>query len=727
MTIIIAIITAFLFLNYFKQVNALKLNIKSSQIALQSSDSTALTNTFNILREEKQYEIIQTILEFETFDTMPSYAESCSVMTAQDYKNIIELFYRKNEIEKLSKILSPECLASMDKLYFKDPIMSFSISDLPRSLLAVDANPFTFRIKALKSAFVGVIAHALYNRFNDVNWNNLVLYPKKIPANEEHLPLSEAFSSSNILNRFEKSDYFYYLGHSMLKDSTNSDDIIWLVRAVLPLENVSVPPNIAESSHVGKKFFSIWNEQLFRIVSTLAFYLELVDIQNLISKSNIKKVLKDQIKEVREALRQFNDHVTRLLHLNFDCKPLKQILLTISSLYSIFMTDTFYSNTFISQTYRFVAKTFSLRASAAVQGDWLCNLFFMFWKRKFRALKMADISESIQIFFSRNPTVHSVIRAHSHYVSAFNYIDPNATTPSNFEFLIPADRLKQIYEAASWILATRYKEIPFKYRWKIHLKQSRTSLSDSNMGSSNVNTMRDLPKIPILSCILSQLNSYKRATIESFQMAVSSLNNFEVRVGTIRSFSQFKLIGNNFIKIIGIREALQLFFKLIVEIPNFRIILESLKDGRPVIIITPMMSKYAANILGQALAAATILSLKIPFVIDKCQLEVIFRGKEQMNSQLLERIKNFCNKASYLNLLSLDKRNSGYFRNSLEKYFRSFLSWSKSFEKSNDLQSESETLIEESFEEFNLRIFTGFKYNYLSSKFSFEEFLKILS
>lgn len=727
MTILIVLITVFFFSNYFKHVHLLRLTIKTSQMALEPSDSTALMSTFNILRESKQYEVIQTLLEFGTYDTMPSYANSCTKMTANDYKNIVEYFYSKNEREKLSKILSPVCLMSMEKLYFRDPVLSLSLHDLTSNLLAVEY--FTFRTKTLKYTFGKIVAHALNNRFNDINWDNLVRSPYSLATSEEHLPLSEALNSFDFQSD-RKSDIFYYLNYSMLRNCYCGDDILWLVRTVLPLEDIYVPSNIAKMTYVDQKIFSAWNEQLFRVVSTLAFYFELVDIQKVTSKRASKQELKDKIEEARvmatEALERCNQDVKRLLSFNLNCVPFKQLLSTISALYSIFMTENIHNSNFISQIYRYVAKTFSMRASAFIQGDWLCNLFFLFWKRKFRSLKMDDISESIRVFFSRNPTIHSIIRAHSHYVSAFKYVSPNTSEPSDFEQLIPVNRLEQVYERASWILKTRFEEIPFEFRWKVHLKQSRMSLSDCNLGIFAINPLKEQPPLPV-GFRSRQSSSYKAASIESFQTAVRSLNGYDTRISSIRSFSRFDYIGNNFIKRVGIREALQHLFKLILDIPDFRIITNTLKDGRPVIIITPMMSKDAANIFGQALAAATILNVRIPFVIHKSQLEAIFKGKEKINTNLLLRIKKFCNKAGYLNLLSIDQGNSTDFWYSLEKYFRSFLSWANLFYKSKDLETDSETLIEESFDEFNLRIFVGFNVNSLSSKFTFEEIRRILT
>lgn len=725
--ILIVLITVFFFSNCFKQVFLLRLSIKTSQIALEPSDSTALMSTFNILRESNQYEDIQTLLELETYDSMPSYADSCTKMTANDYKNIVEYFYRKNEMEKLSKILSPVCLMSMEKLYFRDPVLSFSLHDLPRNLLAVEY--FTFRTKSLKYTFGKVVSHALHNRFNDINWDNLVRSPYSLATSEEHLPLSEALNSFNYHSN-HKSDIFYYLSHSMLKNCFCGDDIIWLVRTVLPLENVYVPTNIAKMAYVEQKIFSTWNEQLFRVVSSLAFYIELVEIKKVDSKRAGKQELKDKIEEARvmitEALERCNQAVQTLLNLKLSCVSFKKLLSTISALYSIFMTETIHNSYFISQTYFNVANTFSLRASISLQGDWLCNLFFIFWKRKVRALKMDVISESIQVFFSRNPTIHSIIRAHSHYVSAFNYVSPNTSEPSDFEQLIPVDRLEQVYEKASWILKTRFEEIPFEFRWKVHLKQSRMSLSDCNLGIFAINPLKEQPPLPV-GFRSRQSSSYKAASITSFQTAVRSLNGYDTRISSIRSFSRFDYIGNNFIKRVGIREALQHLFNLILDIPDFRIITNTLKDGRPVIIITPMMSKDAANIFGQALAAATILNVRIPFVIHKSQLEAIFKGKEEINSNLLRSIKKFCNKAGYLNLLTIDQGNSTHFWNSLEQYFKLFLSWSNLFYKSQDLETDAETLIEESFDEFNSRIFVGFKVNSLSSKFTFEEIRRILT
>ena len=694
-------------------------------MALQPSDSGAFKHTFIKLRESKQYDSIQSVLEMETFDTMISYVESCSTMNDQDYKNIIEHFYMKNEIEKLSMILSPDCVASMDKSYFHDSSISFSIRDLPKSLLSVDIKAFCFRTKSLKYTYIFIILHALDRRFTDINWDNLVYSPPLIASSQEHLPLAEAFNSLYVPTHF-KSNIFYYLSHSMLKESVYGDDILWLVETVLPLESVLIPPNIAKLSFIEPKILSAWNEQIFRVISTLTFYFELFEVQKSYSKRINKQAFKGKVDEAKflvlQSLERFIQNVRNLLNLNIICRPFKQILSTILAIYSIFLTETIYSSAFINQTYRYIAKTFSLRTSGFVQGDWLCNLFLIFWKRKFRALKLDDISESIRIFFSRNPTIISITKAYSHYVSAFNYIKPNDAIPSSFEELIPLNRLEEVYEKASWILITRFEEIPFKFRWKIHLSQSRKQLSCIYLGNIGVRPIKELPVLPV-----GPSSSYKKALIENFRLTVLALNNFDSRQSPIRSFTTFNFIGNNFIKSIGIREGLEHFFKLILEIHDFRIILNTFKDGRPVIIITPIISKDVGDILGQALAVATILNIRIPFVIHTRQLEAIFKEKEQVNHQLLRRIKRFCSKAGYLNLLSYDQGNSLNFSNSLEKYFELFSSWANLFFKSKVLESDSENLIEDSFNEFNTKISLGFKYHYLSSRFSFDEIVKILS
>lgn len=731
MTLLSAFITALLFSNYFEPVHLFRLNIKATEIALKPSNSNALKNTFIKLRESKQYESIQNLLELETFDTMVSYVESCTMMNDQDYKSIIEYFYSKNEVEKLSKILSPDCVVSMKESYFHDSSISFSIRDLPKSLLSANIKAFCFRTKSLKYAYIGIILHALDKRFTDINWDNFAYSPRLMASSQEHLPFAEAFSPLNVPVHF-KSDIFYYLSHTMLKDSTYGGDVLWLVQAVLPLESAPLPPNIAKLPFIKPKVLSVWNEQLFRVVSTLNFYFELVDIQKTCSKRSAPQDFKEKVDEAiilaSQSLERFNEHTRKLLDSNLSCKPFKQILSTISGIYSIFLTETVHRSAFINQIYLYISKTFSLRAPAAVQGDWLCNLFFLFWKRKLRSLNIDAISESIRIFFSRNPTINSIAKAQYQYVSAFNYINPNNAVPTNFEQLIPLNRLEEVYEKFPWILTTRVEDVSFKLRWKIHLSNSRKRLSDINVGNYGVRPIKELPSLPADHEKIPSI-SHKKKLIENFRMTVRALNNFDSRQAPIRSFTTFDFIGNNFIKSIGIREGIQQFFKLILEIDDFRIILNKIEDGRPVIIITPIISKDVGNILGQALAVATILNVRIPFLIHKTQLEAIFKENEQVNQELLQRIKQFCSKTDYLNLLSYDKEqgNSLYFWKSLEKYFNFFLSWKSLFYKSKDLESNSESLIEEYFSVFNRRILIGFKYHYLSSRFSFDEIVKILS
>ena len=722
--ILTVIFTGLLFSNYFKPVHSLKLNIKSNELPLQINNFHALKKTFILLREEKQYDSMMSLLELETFDTKVAYMDSCSTMKASDYKRIMEHFYLKREMGKLDKILAPDCVILLGKEALNDSEISFSLRDLPKSLLSVERQKFCLRTKMLKHTYVRIVLHALEKRFTDIDWDNLVRTLPSLASSQEHLPLREAFNTVYIPSNF-KTDIFYYLSPTMLRDCDFGDDIFWLIQTIMPNENTPIPPNVAKTTFIDPKILSTWTEQLFRQISALAFYYELFEIQNnKFLNRNLKPALKAKVEEAKvlvlKSLNLLNVQVGKLLELNPICEPFKKILLSISSIHSIFMTETFNSNAFINQTYKSIYKTFSERAPILVQGDWFFNLFLIFWKRKFRALKLDEIVESIKNYFSRNPTIKSISKVYSLYVSAFLYLSPNSSLSPIFELEIPENRYEEIYERFPYIFITKYSKISFEFRHKIHLISARKKLSDSKIGILRSPTIKELPKIN---------KNHQKELIENFQLTVRSLNNFDSRLTNLNSYGSFKFIGNNFIKFIGIGQVLKQFFKLILDISDFRIILGTAQDGRPIIIVTPLITKDVGNILGQALAVSSILNIEIPFIIHNKQLEAIFKGKneqKQTNSQLLKRIKKFCSKAGYLNLLSLDQERPSKFWKSLEKYFSLFLSWKNLFYKSKDLEIESENLIEETFEEFNTQIFSGFKLHFSTSKFSFEEIVKII-
>lgn len=724
MNILALLITGLLFSN--QVVSSLKLTIKSNEIPLRSSSSLALKKTFKILRREGRYDAIHELLELETFDTMPPYVESCTSMTMNDYQRIVEHFFLKNEFKKLSKILSPDCVLSMDKMAFRDPVTALSLRDLPKSLLALKTKGFCLRTRGLKTAYLGAILTALKHRSTSIDWDNVVRTPPMILTTQEHLPLAEAFSNSILIRPNLLSDLFYYLSFTMIRECRHGDDIIWLVQNVLP-RDLDLPVN---EKYVDPRILSAWDEQVFRTISTLAFFIELVDIEKRFAnrKRNANLVVKmEEAKALAsDALDRFNLQVTNALKLQPACEPLKRTLTLISSIYSIFFTETMFSNAFINHNYKLIYKKFASRSPFWVQGDWMYNLFFVFFKRKFHALRLEEIDESVQIYFGRKPTLPSIGKFHSLYIASFNYINPNSQVSHNFERQVPADRLEEVFERFPWIFNHRFTEIPFATRLKHHLKEGRRRLSEYDYAYKIPFSVKELPKA---SKHKNKIDIYKKKLIETFQTTVRALNNFDPKPTQFRSYTKFNLVATDFSRLVGITEILEHFFELVLKITDFRIITSHYKDGRPILIITPLISKDVANILGQALAVASILSVKVPFVMHRYQFDDIFGGERDSDHQMIlkRKIVKFCNKPGYLNLIVLDQKRESHFWNALSRYFTSFQSWRNLFYKSEDpLQSATEELIQEAVIDCHSQIYAGFRLFFSTSKFSNEEINQIL-
>lgn len=258
---------------------------------------------------------------------------------------------------------------------------------------------------------------------------------------------------------------------------------------------------------------------------------------------------------------------------------------------------------------------------------------------------------------------------------------------------------------------------------KFHLKVARKIVSEYDFAHKSSFVVKELPKPT------NKIENYKKKLMETFLTTVRALNNYDPKLTQLRSYTKFNLIGTDYSRLIGIAELLDHFFKLILKISDFRIITSHYKDGRPILIITPLISKDVGNILGQALAVASILNVKVPFVMHKYQFDSIFGGESQPDHQMVlnHKLSKFCNKPGYLNLLELDQKRGSNFWTNLTKYFTSFQSWRNLFYKSEDpLRSATEELIQDAVIDCHAQIYAGFNLFFSTSKFTSEEINLIL-
>lgn len=719
------VINAFLFVSCFiPTADPLKIIFKSREIPLRSEIQSALKSVFLLLRETADFDSIYSLLNLKTVNNFPAYVESCSSIQESEYRAIIEHFYSTKQKGKLGLILSPECVSAMDTTIFEDSTNSYSISDLPRSLLATNNRTFSFRITNLKAAFRQIVVHALKMRFKDVKWDNLVY---SIFSSPNPLKLSVAFDTAAMArNPILKSDLFYYLNPSMLGSCVMGEDIVWIMQMVLPVSSATVPFDIRTSRFVPPNILAQWNEQVFRLISASAFHLELIDLKYRIRRSSSNREFLETIEETltltRRSLISFYLEVTQLLSIKPACLAFKRILDILKLIHEVFITETIVNNPEINVLYRNITRMFQERAASGIQGDWMINLFQLFWKNKFRVLRNDYILDSIKVFFSKDPTLHAIEKVYVAYLVDYKFAhSSNKLIQSSFEHLIPENRLVEVFEHLPTILNCTFTRIPVEIRFALQLRESRKNLVTFSSIYSQIVHYEEIPKESEFSS--KGINSYKNRLLQVFESTFEALYRHHAKSGTIYSYGPIVFATTNLLKPVDIKDCLKQFFHLILAIPEFRIIINN-NNNIPVVILTPLIPKDIGYILGQAFAIASIINVDIPFNLFEPQFKTIFT-KDQPSAELLNSIKKVCKKPGHMNLLKMDRKSKrlNVFRD-LKNYFKFFYSWSNLFPVAAD--SNTDILIEKAFQAFNERISAGFRVHFNSSKFTDKEVERIL-
>lgn len=732
------LIIYFLIFTYFTgfSVLCLKIQIKSRKIPLHFNSRVALNELFVQFRETRDLESIMRILNLKTFDAVPAYIDSCVSMSISDYQFIIEhCFMNGKDMKMLSKLLPGDCVMAMNESYFIDSTMAFSLRDLPVSPLSCKLGTFNMRKISLAKAYRGIVFKAVDSKATDIDWNNLI----KSPSDLNQLSLSEAFDG--FIHAKTKSRLFYYLRPQMLHFVTSKkfSDILWLINAVLPtMPTLSL--NLDFVTYLDPKILSYWTEQIFRTVSSFSFYFELHSFDQTFLHTNCLNfdssdplIIVEAKMNAMKRFKAFNGVVRKILNLKPRCPPLERILNILNDLHNLFFEEKFLiRNNFVNNLYMRIFERFKNYSHPSIQGDWMLNLFTLFWEKiksksslNHEYLRLAEIRNSILLFFSRNPTVKAIYNAHILFESSFGN-NVNAGRIDSFESLIPNNRILEVYKEQCKVLTTRYRIIPFSIRYQLAISDARNIVNRTGKKKYRAKTFLAFP-YPSLSNsapISEKTNlNYQNELINVLKSTISA--HYSPSKSIIYAYAPFKLIENDSERPVDFAFFIKQFFNLILNIPQFRILVESpgSNSSRPVIVITPLITKTLANHFGQFLALSVIFEVEVPFIMLKEQFSSMFvKDKENEYNDLNLMIRNFVlDSPIHLKLLNyeIDTLN---FIDSISNYFKHFHSWSSLLYSSNlKITEDQNSFIDKAFTNCNYQILSGLKLYFNNSKFTINE------
>ena len=717
----------------FQLTSPLRITLKSAAIPLQAVSQDALKEIFVELRSTGQYDSTVELLSMKTFDAKDAYVNSCSSMQSNEYKDIIEHFYTNNNHEQLALVLSAECIASMDKSIFRDATFCHSFKDLPVSVLGTEKVPFNFRNKSSSGVFCSIVSHSQSQLYRDTIWDNLVAKPPYSLRSSDRISLKQALTTCKF-NKINFNDLFYYLNPTMITNSDFVEDILWLIELASP--NITSYPQIdviKSSKFIDKKYLNALNLQLFKTVTTIAFYFEIKKISLSSTKIRLRQTLDEGEASIWKSLEALSNTASSLLNLNPPCPPFRNLLSMIKTLVHLFFPElnpsvglvTKYE---VNQLFKSILYSFKNYSPQHIQGDWLYNLFYIYIVNNYDQkgahqifpLSSYSLAAGLTTFFGRSPTNSSIHKLHF----LFGTVGSSLTRKSifeEFEKAIPADRLKEIFTRRIVPLSfiqTRFEEISLEDRFAHLLKESRANIA--NIDSRYTGKAHLFPSVQNMFQVPKRLR--RKFLIETFQSTVLALYRQELNFNSIYPYGKFEIIEKDLTRKVDIRECLQQFFDLILMIPEFRIVKDFTNDKqKPIIYITPLITVPVANILGQSMALAVILNVRIPFIIHPDQLSSIF-NQDPCPSDIVTLCKG---SPYYLNLLKIDKNNSfsSLFRNSFKSYMRSM----RFMNVWIDTDCSVDKLVNDSALMFHSLFFAGFNRHFQFAQLNFEESKEFLS
>ena len=720
----------------FQKIFSLKLNLNALEIPLRKQSQYALKFIFQELRQNRQYDSIVELLNMKTYDATDGYIKSCSSMQADEYKRIVEHFYKNGKRKSLGLILSADCIMAIDKEIFLDTSIAISLRELPKNLMSADKRVFNFRTSSMRGVFCKIVSHAQNQLSLDTDWDNLLVSPAFYTLITEKISLKQTLTTCTT-DRINFKDLFYYLNPKMLTANEIHEDILWLIELASP--ELPLHPPVEELKtlkFIEPKYLNAFNLLLFKTVTSVSFYYQIQDYLTSDSRQALAPVLVEGRRNIMTSLTVLNEFITNLLKLNSPCPPFSKILKLIKTLLNLFIPQLNTSNTPVTKNdvnflFRSITRTFANYSPKYIQGDWLYNLFFVFIiasdvdrgiHQHLRHLSEESIRTGMAAFFIKNPTNASIKRINLLFKRMICY-SLRTFSYKIFELSIPAGRLEEIYEEMiipTDFLSRRFSEISFEDRFAHFLKVSRKRLG--LFDSYYVGAAVDFRSLQFAKPPKFKLN---RFLIEQLQATLLALYRRDASSNIIYPYGKFRLIERDLIRKVDIRDCLAKFFELILLIKEFTILKGfDEESSRPIIYITPLLSQPVGSVFGQSLALAIIFNVPIPFLIHPKQLTSIFH-----NDCKLVEIADFCKSSSgFLNLLEKEQRNNpnGNFRRALEFYFNSFYKWSSLFFL-NERGVDVDELVEESISAFHTKVFSGFKFHFKDSKFSFDEISKLLS
>lgn len=719
---------ALLFL--LKPIFLLKATIKTETLSLRFYNRLVLKQIFEDLIVQKDYDSIIKLLELKTFDFLPAYQDTCAFMKKEDYQGIMEHFYKNRQVEKLELILSPDCVSVMDKSLFGDSLIVHSLRDLPSSILGCRYTNFNFRMRSMRFTYCKIVSYALEKKFTSTIWDNLALYPIHTNPSESIL-LPEIFDACKFSPEIE-NELFYYLKPTMLSEHSFEQDTLWLVNSVLPATSSKSLPVCTNYKTIDPKTMYKWNYIIFKTISSLAFYFEACEILKRIpiqswGLSNSAATIFENVKKIIVFnLIDVNSTVESILNNNqVIFKPLHNVLIMLKQLFTLFIYQRGdLSIQQINSLYRSIYRLFEKFSPKNIQGDWMYNLFYLFWSRHYYSLKVEYVSDSLQVFHKKNPTIYVINDLYKIFFEAASKMNPsyNADFVSPlFEYQIPAAKLNEVYILFPHIISTRFYEIDFNIRFEYFLKDGRTKLSMYNYAYYH-------GPVSFLSILQPKPNflQYKIKLIEVLKSTLLALHR-DHSIGPIMSYGIYMKAEKDLIRPVDIRDCLEQFFRLILAIKDFRIITKaeySETDPRPVIIVTPLISSAVASVLGQALSISALLNVKVPFIIDFRQFNSI-ANRQYLDESLWNTFFTFFNRPDYLKILTADKYCNTFFE-TISYYFNLFTNWNVSFMRSNDLPYQQQLVIKDFVNICNSNIYKGLIYLFHFSKFTKEEIFGII-
>lgn len=569
--------------------HALRVNINFREAASRLNVINSVANILQQLIESRKYKDVVRLLENPVLSLAGPYKNACSKLHRHNFIDIVN--NRDLTQEELKTLLPPDCIHSAIKTNSIDPI---TLHRMPSN--ALESNLF-LRFESNSDLFRESILVDFERGSQKINWKMVF---STTSAYKELFLLQQIFPVDHVIES-QRNAFMARLTPDIIKEASDSD-LGWMIRICKP--EIVLLPLILDRGSV-----KLMEVQLFRILTTAVIrnrvLLRLGRLKDLQADRPERKDLALRIQCYYDFFNEIERNLGCVKHFHEEISILPTNYLSFINVLSAIghaLEMAKSGRSFGRPHPRFFNSMVNRCIDFLPVGDWMVNLIYMFPLNNISDTK--NFSRFLEVFHSKKPTM-----------AALSELATGLKTyalPDHVEYFFNSLPPEQLELYATVNQNVPEKSVLFSLDFKTRKRLFLRSMRASALSFSYLHSYVCIPQVD--DQIISGADRNSQLELFKKMISLSVLHNSIVRPHNL----QLLVLGDKKNRAQTGMVYIQAFFRLFLSIQEFYFIINDRSDpyGRPVIVISPLLSPLIATLLGKCLVSALAFCYRVPFLLD---------------------------------------------------------------------------------------------------------------